>query len=98
MSGLDAAFTILALKNYWACWHEGATARWTDSKQVKYQYMEWADVAYTRFDQLCTLLQVQRLGMCKGPAGGRWGCTFGEHPIGQAARGMEVYHELDNEE
>jgi hypothetical protein len=58
VSVLDEAFTILALENYWARWHEGATARWTDSRQDNYyQYMGWADAAYTCFDQLCTLLK-----------------------------------------
>jgi hypothetical protein len=27
VSVLDEAFTILALENYWACWHEGATTK-----------------------------------------------------------------------
>jgi hypothetical protein len=87
VSVLDKAFTILAWENYWACWHEGATAMWTDSRQGNYQYMGWADVAYTRFDQLCTPLRVQRqmeinkeleslLGMGQGQAG-RWRCTYG---------------------
>jgi hypothetical protein len=34
---LDEAFTILALENYWECWLIGATAKWTDSRQGKYQ-------------------------------------------------------------
>ena len=60
VSVLDEAFTILALENYWERWLVGSTAKWTDSRQGNYQYMGWADAAYTRFDQLCTLLQAQR--------------------------------------
>jgi hypothetical protein len=108
VSVLDEAFTILALENYWARWHEGATARWTDSRSGNYQYMGWADAAYTRFDQLCTLLQAQRqteinielekafLARARVQLAG--GGTPLERPIGQAARGVEVYNELDDEE
>jgi hypothetical protein len=40
VSVLDEAFTILSMKKYWARWqHEGATAKWTDSRQGNYQYM-----------------------------------------------------------
>ena len=105
---LDEAFTILALENYWARWHEGATARWTDSRLGNYQYMGWADAAYTRFDQLCTLLQAQRLTEINKEleivflAWARVQLAGGdaplEHWIGQAARGVEVYNELDDDE
>ena len=108
VSVLDKAFTILALENYWARWHEGATARWTDSRQGNYQYMGWADAAYTRFDQLCTLLREQRqteinielekafLARARVQLAG--GGAPMERPIGQAARGVEVYNELDDDE
>jgi hypothetical protein len=108
VSVLDKAFTILALEKYWARWHEGATARWTDSRQGNYQYMGWADVAYTQFDQLCTLLQAQHqteinielekafLARARVQLAG--GGPPLERPIGQAARGVEVYNELDDEE
>jgi hypothetical protein len=70
--------------------------------------MGWANVAYTQFDQLCTLLQAQRqieinmeleksfLAWARVQLAG--GGAPLERPIGQAARGMEVYNELDNEE
>ena len=83
VSILDEAFTILALENYWERWRRGTTAKWTDSRQGNYQYMGWADAAYTRFDQLCTLLRVQRqteinkeLERSLGQTGG-WRYTYG---------------------
>ena len=108
VSILDEAFTILALENYWERWRRGTTAKWTDSRQGNYQYMGWADAAYTRFDQLCTLLRAQRqteinkelersfLARARVKLAG--GGTPTERPIGQAARGVEVYNELDDDE
>jgi hypothetical protein len=108
VSVLDEAYTILALENYWERWLVGATAKWTDSRQGNYQYMGWADAAYTRFDQLCTLLQAQRqnevnkelerafLARARVKLAG--GGTSMVRPIGQAARGVEVYNELDDDE
>jgi hypothetical protein len=64
--------------------------------------------AYTRFDQLCTLLQAQRqteinielekvfLARARVQLAG--GGAPLERPIGQATRGVEVYNELDDEE
>jgi hypothetical protein len=108
VSVLDKAFTILALENYWERWREGATAKWTDSRQGNYQYMGWADATYKRFDQLCTLLQAQHqneinkelerafLARARVKLAGEGSPV--EQPIGQAARGMEVYNELDDDE
>jgi hypothetical protein len=70
--------------------------------------MGWADAVYTQFDQLCKLIQEQhqteankekesdylaraRIQMAGG------GAPL-ERPMGPAARGMEVYNELDDDE
>jgi hypothetical protein len=96
------------LENYWECWLIGATAKWTDSRQGKYQwrqgnyqYMGWADVAYTHFVQLCTLLQAQcqneinkeleRAFLAWARVKLAGGGSPMERPIGQAVKGVEVY-------
>jgi hypothetical protein len=106
VSVLDEAFTILALENYWDRWHFNNTARWTDSRQGNYQYMGWADAAYTRFDALCIQIRQQRLTTVNMElerrfmerarnflAGGPQQARINNGPDG---RGVEVYNELDS--
>jgi hypothetical protein len=61
---VDEAFTILALQNYWPKWFSTTgvrgPAKWTDSRRGNSQYMGWHEDAYTRFDQLCHIVQAQR--------------------------------------
>lgn len=61
---VDEAFTILALQNYWPKWFSTTgvlgPAKWTDSRQGNSQYMGWHEDAYSKFDQLCRIVQSQR--------------------------------------
>jgi hypothetical protein len=59
VSVLDKAFTILVLKNYYKGWNDTGIAIWRDSRVGKYQYMGWADAAYSHFDGLCKQISEQ---------------------------------------
>jgi hypothetical protein len=105
---LDEAFTILALENYWTKWFHHGSAQWTDSRAGNYQFMGWSDVAYARFDRLCTRLKEQRksdinkqleiryLEQSRGvlTEGGMRATRVG----GAEETQVEVYNQLDSEE
>jgi hypothetical protein len=106
VSVIDEAFTILALENYWDRWHEKGIAKWTDSRQGNYQYMGWADDAYTRFDVLCNRIREQRqttankqlelnyLARARNRLAG--GAEQARINSGLGGRGVEVYNELES--
>lgn len=105
VSVLDEAFTIIALTNYWDRWINGGTARWTDSRAGNYQYMGWADDAYTHFDAVCKRISVQR----QSESNKKLEMMYLERAQSLQASGgpkkrkqgvemqMEVYNELDSE-
>jgi hypothetical protein len=55
----DEAFTVVALENYWDRWYNQKTAKWTDSRHGKQQFMGWSDEAYTRYDEVCKRIKKQ---------------------------------------
>ena len=106
---LDKAFTVLALKNYWKRWNNTGTAIWTDSRVGNYQYMGWADAAYSHFDGLCkqiseqresaSNMKVEQVYLARSRSRLAGGGPHSRRLIGgQVETNVEVHNELDSED